>query len=133
MLYHLPLLFPPISRSLKSEVHTLELLNYVTCKIVFFFSPLPHFAIYKALHTCVIKSMLFIKSIFLSSVAVFESHSLFVFISLLSQLGLFLLTLLGLVLFSSLSPPLLSSYLVSLPPSPTLWRAWQIVSVHETR
>lgn len=122
--------FSPMSSSLKREVYTLELLNYVIYRI--FFSA-PSFTIYKELHTWDIKSMLFIKSIFLSSLAVFWSHLLFVFTSLPFQLDLFLLTLLGLVLFSSLSPPLLSSYLVSLPLSPTLQRAWQIVSVHETR
>lgn len=106
-----------------------QLLNDVTCLIV---SSSPSFAIYIGLHTWVIKSMLFIKSIILPQLGAFWSLSLFVFASLPFELRLFLLTLLGLVLFSSLSP-LLSSYLVLLPRSPTLRRAWQIVSVHETR
>lgn len=118
----------PLSCSLKGEVYTLGLLNYVTYRNSFS----PYFVIYKELHIWVITSVIFIKSIILPSL-VFWSLLLFVFTSLPFQLSLFLLTLLGLVLFSSLSPLLLSSYLVLLPHSPTLQRAWQIVSVHETR
>ena len=117
------------SCSLKKEVYSVELITSFTES----FLCSPSLTIYTELHTWVIESMLFIKSIIHPSIAVFHSHLLFGFTSLISQLGLFLLTLLGLVLFSSLSPLLLSSYLVSLPPSPTLRRAWQIISVHETR
>lgn len=106
----------PISCFLKREVVKLRHLR--NC-------PSPSFRIYEELHTWVIESMLFIKSIILPSLSGFCTLAQFFFFSIL--------TLPGLVLLSSLSPLLLSSYLVLLPRSPTLRRAWQIVSVHETR